>query len=307
MSFHDISEIKVSTDTVNKLSIGQCIKSSERPIIGSKNLRWAFHLTKTEDYFFWVDLWVSNPVSVVKAKGMIQVGSADPYKKTFDVQLNQTNNVNLIIGNILHWLGANGFIKVNVTFTGYEEEPGYKKKHHLPNFTIDDFIKASNHYTPDARIVVGKDVLDVHRHILCLISPVFHAEFTHDTKEAKTGTINIKDFDFATVKNVIDTCYGRECTADSLVDFMDMLRFADKYDIRTVAETIVPFLDDDLTLDSFCAIANYAWDLDKTDLKLKCAKFYRDNVAQITFCPEFVNMNPATIVDIIRLGASIDS
>uniref|UniRef100_A0A7E4VWS7 BTB domain-containing protein n=1 Tax=Panagrellus redivivus TaxID=6233 RepID=A0A7E4VWS7_PANRE len=278
MGFHDTAELMVSTETIKKLHIGVCIKSRERFIAGSKGLRWTFHLTRIDNRFR-TDLWVSSTDFVLKAVGKVEVGPAKPDHDDFNVEFDQSISVQTIVdGYFIDRLGVNGFVKVDVTFTGYEEELKRSQNLPLPGFTINDFIKNSNHNSSDARIVVGNDTLEVHRHILCLISPVFHAEFTHDTKEAKNGTINIKDFDFATVKNVIDTCYGRECAADSLADYIDMLRFADKYDIRSLTQSIEPFINDDVTLESFCVITNYAWDLDKTDLKSKCAKFYKDNV-----------------------------
>uniref|UniRef100_A0A7E4ZQK5 BTB domain-containing protein n=1 Tax=Panagrellus redivivus TaxID=6233 RepID=A0A7E4ZQK5_PANRE len=305
MEFHDVAELKVSTDYFENLPDGGCVKSSERPIDGSKRLRWAFHLVKWNRDFFRTDLWVSSTDSVLKAVGELEVGPLRPQYSDFNVHLGQGDSVKTIHeGLYCNRLGANGLVKVDVTFSGYEEELKRFRKPRLPAFTINDFIESSNHCSSDARIVVGKDTLEVHRHVLCIVSPVFDAAFTHDTKEAKTGTIIIKDFDFTTVKNVIDTCYGRECAVDSLADFIDMLRFADKYDIRSIIKTIEPFLD--LSIESLCVIAKYAWDLEKTDLKLKCAKFYKENHANITFLPEFVNMDSNIIVDIIRLGASID-
>uniref|UniRef100_A0A7E4VUM3 BTB domain-containing protein n=1 Tax=Panagrellus redivivus TaxID=6233 RepID=A0A7E4VUM3_PANRE len=304
MEFHDVGEIRVNTTHLLNLPDGVCVKSSERPINGSKHLRWAFHLTRNGNLFR-TDLWVSSTDSVSKAVGMVEVGPVVPNQRAFNVQFGQSHSLKTINDEFLGRLGVNGYVKVDVTFTGYEEE--LKRSQKLAGFTINDFIKNSNHNSSDARVVVGNHTLEVHRHVLCIVSPVFNAAFTHDTKEAKTGTIIIKDFDFTTVKNVIDSCYGRECAAESLADYINMLRFADKYDIRSLTQSLEPFINDDITLESFCAIANYAWDLDKTDLKSKCAKFYKDNVAQVTFCPEFVNMNPATIVDIIRLGGSADN
>uniref|UniRef100_A0A7E4ZYQ5 BTB domain-containing protein n=1 Tax=Panagrellus redivivus TaxID=6233 RepID=A0A7E4ZYQ5_PANRE len=311
MEFHDVAEIKISTDDVNNLSNclreGKCIKSWMRPIVGSNNLFWAFHVLK-KGSCFQVALWISSSNHLMlTAKGKFNVDGAQPLQNIFDVELGKSNYVLITAAYDLRCFGPNGSLKMDVTFTGCKDPKFQHIQHPSPRFTIDDFVTRSNHNHSDARIVVGAHTLDIHRHVLCMISPVFHATFTHDTKESQTGTVDIKDFDFVTVKNVIDSCYGRECAAKSLADRLNMLRFADKYDIRAVSESLETLLNDGLTLESFCAITEYAWDLDKAELKLKCAKFYKDNVAEITFRPDFGNMNPTTIVDLIHLGASICS
>uniref|UniRef100_A0A7E4VDU7 BTB domain-containing protein n=1 Tax=Panagrellus redivivus TaxID=6233 RepID=A0A7E4VDU7_PANRE len=111
-------------------------------------------------------------------------------------------------------------INVIATFEGLAEPVK------VPNYN--DMLLNAPHYPPDTDIVVGESTLKVHRHFLCMISSVFHAYFTHDSKEAQTGELQIDDFEFQTVKNVVDHCQGRDIPDLSLQEAFDLLRFADK-------------------------------------------------------------------------------
>uniref|UniRef100_A0A7E4V7G6 BTB domain-containing protein n=1 Tax=Panagrellus redivivus TaxID=6233 RepID=A0A7E4V7G6_PANRE len=195
----------------------------------------------------------------------------------------------------------NALAKLDVVFSGFTDP-----KNLLSQISCFDFFKRSIDFPTDARITVGNKSLDVHRHVLCMISPVLHAAFTYDTKEAKTSTIDIKEVDFATVKNVIDACYGREYNAKTFNDFMDMLKFADMYDIQPLIEKLELVLAEELQVDSFCVFANYAWNLDKPDLKLKIAEFFCENSSEIVNRLDFVNLDQNICTDIDRLVVDVN-
>uniref|UniRef100_A0A7E4V7T8 BTB domain-containing protein n=1 Tax=Panagrellus redivivus TaxID=6233 RepID=A0A7E4V7T8_PANRE len=171
--------------------------------------------------------------------------------------------------------------------------------------TIKDFLHFSDHFKTDAQFVIGDKVIDVHREMLCLISPVFQAAFAHDTKEARTGKIELVDFKVQTVKNVLDYIYGRRFDAYmTLPDYVGMLRFAEKYDIKLIINDIKPHLCKELAVTSFCTIAAYAWDFQETDLKAACVEFYEKNVSEMARNPEFGKLKSTTIVDIIRSASA---
>uniref|UniRef100_A0A7E4UUB5 BTB domain-containing protein n=1 Tax=Panagrellus redivivus TaxID=6233 RepID=A0A7E4UUB5_PANRE len=117
--------------------------------------------------------------------------------------------------------------------------------------------------------------IKVHRHFLALISPVFNAMLTNDTKENRLGKSEIEDFDYDTVKLAIDFCYGRQ--VDLPIEIaIGVLRFADKYDIKAVMAELqhIPFVDK-ITKDNFCKVVHYAFDMSLEALTLRCGEFFK--------------------------------
>uniref|UniRef100_A0A7E4UYW6 BTB domain-containing protein n=1 Tax=Panagrellus redivivus TaxID=6233 RepID=A0A7E4UYW6_PANRE len=234
-SFTDTAEVKVSTADIDGMTEEQCVFSTKHRIRGSK-IQWAVHVCGVKglpSYNPRIFLWVSE--GGLTAKGNVVIGPVDGYEKTFSFSFNETETKHCIVdGFRSSRLGEDGVVTVHVTFSNYKDVV------YVEPSTVFDFITDSSHYTSDAQIHVDDKTIDVHRHFLCMISPVFHAEFTHDTKEARSGTIEINDFSFDTVKKVIDYCYGREFVVDELSRMIDVLKFADKYDIKTVIKKFDP-------------------------------------------------------------------
>uniref|UniRef100_A0A7E4VIF9 BTB domain-containing protein n=1 Tax=Panagrellus redivivus TaxID=6233 RepID=A0A7E4VIF9_PANRE len=288
----DTLELKISTTATQNLKAGQCIKSSERPIIGSKGLLWHIRIESCDTWYDYFRSFVCvSKAEELRAVGTVEVGPKIPFTRAFDASIK--GSLNVIDGYFHSSLGENGFIRIDITFTNFKSDI-------YTSGIVDDFITNTSHYATDVTILIGDKSLEVHRYMLFMISPVFQAEFEHDTEEAKTGKIKITDFEFATVKNVVDYCYGRECEAKTTLDLVNMLRFADKYDIRTIIKSIEPLLSRNLSIDSFCPIAQYAWDCERKDLQSKCALCYKENIASIGLSQSFINMNPSTQVGIIH-------
>uniref|UniRef100_A0A7E4V9V0 BTB domain-containing protein n=1 Tax=Panagrellus redivivus TaxID=6233 RepID=A0A7E4V9V0_PANRE len=245
---------------IENLPEGQRIESSTRPIVGSNGVFWAIRVERDSKGLGVVYLWVSRHEKI-NAHGTLYVGPADPIKfgdnEDFDINV-------ICIGLYFPRLDPDCVIWINVMFTDLKRGTIF-----VP-LAINDFIRDFNHYTPDAKIVVDDKTFDVHRHLLCMISPVFQAEFAYDTGESKTGTVKITDFDFKTIKNVIDYCYGRDHEIKTVLDCVNLLRFADKYDIRIIIKMFEPLLYDSISLYSFCEIAQYAWDSDQLDEPIGC-------------------------------------
>uniref|UniRef100_A0A7E4VZ37 BTB domain-containing protein n=1 Tax=Panagrellus redivivus TaxID=6233 RepID=A0A7E4VZ37_PANRE len=301
MVFQDIAETRITYKDFTSLAIGESIKSSERPITGFKDLRWAFHLVRHDESMCRVDLWLSPTDTVFRAKGTVEIRSyRERHTRAFDLKVDPTRGAILMHSFICQVFHCSPKVNavLNVTFSDFDD-----RKKLLSQCNSFDFLIHSMDFPTDARITVGNNSLNVHRHVLCMISPVFHAAFAYDTKEAKTSTIDIKEVDFATVKNVIDACYGREYNAKTFDDFMDMLKFADMYEIKPLIEKLEVFLADELKVDSFCVFADYAWNLDKTDLKLKLAEFFSENSSEIVNRLDFVNLDQNISTDIDRLVA----
>uniref|UniRef100_A0A7E4VNM2 BTB domain-containing protein n=1 Tax=Panagrellus redivivus TaxID=6233 RepID=A0A7E4VNM2_PANRE len=193
-------------------------------------------------------------------------------------------------------VGEKGFVKCEIEFV-----PLYSGVT-LPNSTIEEFFKDAPRCESDAEIVVGNNRIKVHRYMLSLMSPVFQAYFQHDTQESQTGVINITDFEFQTVKNVIDFAYGRDIEEKPISEIIGMLQFADKYDIKTITK-LENCLHTNLHPETFSTLAQHAWSFDNKELQTKCAQYYRDNVQVIALRHDFVELTPEVQNAVIRAAA----
>uniref|UniRef100_A0A7E4ZU54 BTB domain-containing protein n=1 Tax=Panagrellus redivivus TaxID=6233 RepID=A0A7E4ZU54_PANRE len=167
-----------------------------------------------------------------------------------------------------------------------------------------DILGDMDHYPTDAELVVDGQSIKVHCHFLCMLSPVFQACFSHDTRESMTGIIEITDFDLDVVQSVVDFCYGRQLDKP-ILHIVSMLRFADKYDIKCVTKKLGHYPSAHLNLDNFCIMARYAWDLEKDGLKEDCIQLYRRNLTELTLTSDFANLPIHIREDILRCAIAL--
>uniref|UniRef100_A0AC34QS03 BTB domain-containing protein n=1 Tax=Panagrolaimus sp. JU765 TaxID=591449 RepID=A0AC34QS03_9BILA len=84
----------------------------------------------------------------------------------------------------------------------------------------------------DFTIRVGDQAFKVHKCVLAIASPVFAAMIESHTKEFKEGRVDIKNFDFDTVKAGVEFMYTRKIPDElSLDSLLNLYKFADKYDL----------------------------------------------------------------------------
>uniref|UniRef100_A0A7E4VRQ4 BTB domain-containing protein n=1 Tax=Panagrellus redivivus TaxID=6233 RepID=A0A7E4VRQ4_PANRE len=169
-----------------------------------------------------------------------------------------------------------------------------------PSFVSGRLFQSCGHVPADFELVVGDWTVKVQKQLLTLISPVFHAMFMHDIAETRSGQLAIKDFDFKVVKAAVDFCYGRELTDRSIETFVGVLRFGDKYDIKSITVELEQLIAFNLSVDTFCAIAHYAYDCNKTDLMTKCADLLKNKITIITKNAKFEHLPPKVVGDLLK-------
>uniref|UniRef100_A0A7E4W9A7 BTB domain-containing protein n=1 Tax=Panagrellus redivivus TaxID=6233 RepID=A0A7E4W9A7_PANRE len=162
------------------------------------------------------------------------------------------------------------------------------------------------HVPMDFEIIVEKKKIMVHKSVLSLLSPVFNAMLSHKTKESKSGQVEIPDFDYATVKAAIKFCYGNGPAKPSTKLFIDILRFADKYNIEAITKHLEEQFITFLSLKDFCIIVNYAWDYSRSDLKKACAKFFSVYKNKVTKLPKFFDLSSELVFELLKLSHEFD-
>uniref|UniRef100_A0A7E4V4N0 BTB domain-containing protein n=1 Tax=Panagrellus redivivus TaxID=6233 RepID=A0A7E4V4N0_PANRE len=157
-----------------------------------------------------------------------------------------------------------------------------------------------DHIPTDMELIVGSERMPCHKNFISMISPVFHAMFSHDTAESNSSQVEITDFDYETVKAAVDLCYGRQLENPSIDTIVAILRFADKYIITAVTNGFERLPLANLSVETFCTVAHYAYDCNKDALLAECSKFFKNHQAEIKETEKFVKLPLAFVVDVIK-------
>uniref|UniRef100_A0A7E4VN43 BTB domain-containing protein n=1 Tax=Panagrellus redivivus TaxID=6233 RepID=A0A7E4VN43_PANRE len=168
-------------------------------------------------------------------------------------------------------------------------------------------FESCDHIAADLDLVMKDGIVMVHRNFLTLISPVFHAMFLHQTEESKSKKVNITDFDFNTVKTAIDFCYGRVSDFESVDVLIGVLRFADKYTIKSVTAQLEHVPAANLSPATFCPIIHYAYECSKADLFSECCKFYQNHETEIKDTKNFATLPPQLVASVIKSAFAFET
>uniref|UniRef100_A0A7E4VGI9 BTB domain-containing protein n=1 Tax=Panagrellus redivivus TaxID=6233 RepID=A0A7E4VGI9_PANRE len=155
----------------------------------------------------------------------------------------------------------------------------------------------------DCEIVVGTDSVKAHKNLLQFIAPGLYANFIHNTVESRSGKVIITDFDYKIVKATMDYLYGCQLEDVSIETVIGMLRFADKYNIKSVQLEKVPFLN--LKNETFYIIVHYAFDCCKDSLFNDCVKVFKRREDQLKTTDKFAKLPPAVVVKILKSAFSL--
>uniref|UniRef100_A0A7E4VR71 BTB domain-containing protein n=1 Tax=Panagrellus redivivus TaxID=6233 RepID=A0A7E4VR71_PANRE len=166
---------------------------------------------------------------------------------------------------------------------------------------------ACQHVPTDMELVMESGTVSVHKHFLSMLSPVFHVMFGHDTAESKFGKVKITDFDLETVSVAISFCYGHELKDVPVTVCINLLRFADKYDIKSIFAELehIPYLN--LSIETFFTVTRYAYDCSKNGLLTECAHFFGSYLHQIKSMPEFTDLPTVLVVHLLKTAFGLVS
>lgn len=158
-----------------------------------------------------------------------------------------------------------------------QHEPGKKKKSRLGFETLfdDDFLADFELATND------KKVLKAHKVVLALRSRVFHAMLKNDTKEVKTGVVEIPDFDSKVMTEILRIIYTNK--VDGLKEIaQDLIFAAEKYELDDLKETCIDSLIESLTTENVWQL------LVVSDRVSKAERFFEK-------CSDFIIINYETV------------
>uniref|UniRef100_A0AC35GB71 BTB domain-containing protein n=1 Tax=Panagrolaimus sp. PS1159 TaxID=55785 RepID=A0AC35GB71_9BILA len=129
----------------------------------------------------------------------------------------------------------------------------------------------------DFTISVDGKKIEVHKLILASRSPVFEKMFETKMKESFENQVEIIDFSFTVVEAAVLMCYQKSTTSFlTMIDYMKLLQFFDKYNIETIKEKIENYLIDEICESNVCKFVNCSILSNSQKLYQKCGDFLKN-------------------------------
>lgn len=155
------------------------------------------------------------------------------------------------IDNFSDFVDHNGSVEIKCSLTTVIEDVSFDELLVFKSHVRDMFL---NDKFTDFSIIVEGIVIQVHKIILSMYSPVFKAMLDHTLEESVTNRLIISDFSVRAVKCFVDAIYAVPETFDN-ADFdtiQETLQLADKYSVACIFDAAVEELrySDSITVDN---------------------------------------------------------
>uniref|UniRef100_A0A7E4UYE5 BTB domain-containing protein n=1 Tax=Panagrellus redivivus TaxID=6233 RepID=A0A7E4UYE5_PANRE len=159
------------------------------------------------------------------------------------------------------------------------------------------FTSSLSDYTDDCSMVtlhVDGHTFAVQKALLMDASPVFNAMFSHDTREAASNHVEVKDFNANTVVAIVACLNGHLPTSATAEEIIEMLWLADKYFMEAVTFELEAVLIKLVSVDTLFGITRYASAQSRTRLMARCVHVYCA-ADEVVFTPEDFDVKKALI------------
>uniref|UniRef100_A0A7E4VYU0 BTB domain-containing protein n=1 Tax=Panagrellus redivivus TaxID=6233 RepID=A0A7E4VYU0_PANRE len=172
----------------------------------------------------------------------------------------------------------------------------------LPAFPI---YKTSTKKDTDFCIIADGKPLMAHKQYLSIVSRKFHDILKPEITHSGHFYYNIDDFDYDIVKDALRYIYGNPFGKMGTARVIMVLHFMVTYEVVGAVHNLEQFLNSIMTIDNFFTIVTYAWAAKNHTLKGICARFYNDNIKELTLTSNFFLLGSAIELDLIQLALSI--
>uniref|UniRef100_A0AC34GVT6 BTB domain-containing protein n=1 Tax=Panagrolaimus sp. ES5 TaxID=591445 RepID=A0AC34GVT6_9BILA len=166
------------------------------------------------------------------------------------------------------------FVKAEFSYTSNQDQRIFGEKPMMQNKFWP--IRLQSHGEKDFKFIVGNEAIQIHKFLLTLESEVFAAVLENNNfKEAQTGEIEIQDFKPVIVKAFVVFCYGADISGFMKYthDAMELLKFADKYDMKNLKVSIEEYYRAKLTKANVAIVLSAANKYNAPELKMMCMKY----------------------------------
>jgi len=160
----------------------------------------------------------------------------------------------------------------------------------------------------DFKIICDGKTIACHKNVLGTQSDVFETMFLNmDLNEAKSGEVEIEDFDFGTVETLICFLYDEEIQDKKMIN-AKLLYAADKYNVSRLVEMCATFLKCNLSVENALDVLVASHHTNQEDLFKAASNFVCENKGQLANTEaweEMIKTNPtlvATVFSKVLLG-----
>uniref|UniRef100_A0A914YFE0 BTB domain-containing protein n=1 Tax=Panagrolaimus superbus TaxID=310955 RepID=A0A914YFE0_9BILA len=137
-----------------------------------------------------------------------------------------------------------------------------------------------NNQNQDFTIIIGEKEIKVHKQVLMDASPVLAAMLESGLKESTENKMTVLDFSFEIVEAAIKLCYNRYIPLNfTLEDALSIYRFADKYQMKLIMDSLENFLIEKLSSSNVVQLVYFSKEFaikklhqSCVDLLIKCSK-----------------------------------
>ncbi|XP_015905763.2 speckle-type POZ protein-like isoform X1 [Parasteatoda tepidariorum] len=142
----------------------------------------------------------------------------------------------------------------------------------------------------DVKLKTDDDVLNAHRSVLAARSAVFAAMFHQDMIESQTSTVEIFDVDSDTLKSFLEFIYTGKVEDIDYAMAKELLLVADKYQVLTLKEKCVSFLESVISFKTVFEVLSLADLISHKYLKKTAMNFVATNSKILFISPEWLNL-----------------
>uniref|UniRef100_A0A7E4USW4 BTB domain-containing protein n=2 Tax=Panagrellus redivivus TaxID=6233 RepID=A0A7E4USW4_PANRE len=167
-----------------------------------------------------------------------------------------------------------------------------------------DIFEILERIEPDFDLVVGADRIKTNSQFLSLISPVFKNLISNSSD--LIAELKIDNFTYDAVKTAIDMSYGHRIHNLTAAAVIDVLYFAEEFELTSIAEKLEESLSYSVFPQNFIAITDFAFKNEKKELQTACVEFFKKNREQITQTREFAELNPLYRAELFRKALNLD-
>ncbi|CEF66943.1 Speckle-type POZ protein [Strongyloides ratti] len=173
----------------------------------------------------------------------------------------------------------------------------------MSNFLNNSEIQRKFKKFSDCTIICGDKKLNVNKFLLILHSSVFEAMFSNkNTSESKENCIIISDSSIEEVENMVYFLYNFEIPENpSVENVINLLRLAEKYDIKELKFKCEEILMDKLSNDNVCDFLQFSDTYNSKILKEICIKKIQQCFSIISTTEKFLQLketNPKLVNDV---------
>lgn len=133
----------------------------------------------------------------------------------------------------------------------------------------------------DFTVNVGDREFQVHKFILAARSPVFAAMMEHDMEESKNGVLNVTDCDPDAFHVFLLNLYSFETEALSAENAFNVYVIADKYGVDYLKADCIEYIENSLTIDTFCDVITLAVTYNELKLLATFKDYFTRNARKI--------------------------